>query len=144
MNSPATNPRVLIVTPEVTYLPIGMTKNSNCLNARAGGLADVSAALINALYNQGADVHVALPDYRSIFNGHLTPLVRKELSIIRKSVPDERIHLAQDRAFFYLNRIYSGYEFEKIKISLAFQREVINNIVPLSNRQEMKTLLTSQ
>lgn len=28
-----TNPRVLIVTPEVTYLPSGMGNNSNCLNA---------------------------------------------------------------------------------------------------------------
>ena len=59
-----TNPRVLIVTPEVTYLPRGMGNNSNGLNARAGGLADVSAALISALYRQGADVHVAIPDYR--------------------------------------------------------------------------------
>ena len=130
MTGPSTNPRVLIVTPEVTYLPDGMGQNSNGLNAKAGGLADVSAALINALYNQGADVHVALPDYRSIFNGHLSSHVRRELSAIRKSVPDERIHLAQDRAFFYRNYIYSGCEFENIKVSLAFQREVINNIVP--------------
>ncbi|MCJ7542241.1 MAG: glycogen/starch synthase, partial [Desulfobacterales bacterium] len=52
INSP-TNPRVLMVTPEVTYLPHGMGQNSNGLNAKAGGLADVSAALISALYNQG-------------------------------------------------------------------------------------------
>ena len=125
-----TNPRVLIVTPEITYLPEGMGNGSNGLNAKAGGLADVSAALISALYSQGADVHVALPDYRSIFNGHMSPLVKKELNKIRNSVPDERIHLAEDRAFFYLNRIYSGYAYENIKISLAFQREVINNFVP--------------
>jgi len=100
-------PRVLIVTPEVTYLPDGMGNKSNGLNAKAGGLADVSAALISALYRQGADVHVAIPDYRSLFNGHLPPVVRKELSTIRSNVPDERIHLAQDRAFFYLN--YSSF-----------------------------------
>ena len=129
INSP-TNPRVLMVTPEVTYLPHGMGQNFNGLNAKAGGLADVSAALISALYHQGADVHVALPDYRSIFDGNSSPLVQKELSKIRNNVPDERIHLAQDRAFFYLNHIYSGNESEKVKISLAFQREVINNIVP--------------
>ena len=124
------NPRVLMVTPEVTYLPKGMKQNTDSLNAKAGGLADVSAALISALYNQGADVHVALPDYRSIFNGNLSPFIQRESSTIRNSVPDERIHLAQDRAFFYLNHIYSGSEFENVKISLAFQREVINNIVP--------------
>jgi len=129
INSP-TQPRVLMVTPEVTYLPHGMGQNSNDLNAKAGGLADVSAALISALYNQGADVHIALPDYRSIFNGNLSPIVKRELHKIRNSVPEERIHLAQDRAFFYLKDIYSGNEFENVKISLAFQREVINNIVP--------------
>jgi len=129
MNS-QTNPRVLMVTPEVTYLPDGMCQNSNYLNAKAGGLADVSAALISALYHQGADVHVALPDYRSIFNGNLSPFAQREFGKIRNSVPDERIHLAKDRAFFYLDHIYSGDEFENVKISLAFQREVINNIVP--------------
>ena len=110
-NSP-TNPRVLMVTPEVTYLPHDMGPNFNGLNAKAGGLADVSAALISALYHQGADVHVALPDYRFIFNGILSPIVKREFSKIRNSVPEERIHLAN------------------VKISLAFQREVINNIVP--------------
>ena len=128
-NSP-TNPRVLMVTPEVTYLPHDMGPNFNGLNAKAGGLADVSAALISALYHQGADVHVALPDYRFIFNGILSPIVKREFSKIRNSVPEERIHLAKDRAFFYLKHIYSGNESENVKISLAFQREVINNIVP--------------
>ncbi len=130
MNKVSTNPRVLMVTPEVTYLPDGMGRHANGLNAKAGGLADVSAALISALYNQGADVHVAIPDYRSIFNGNLSPILRRERNTIRNSVPDERIHLAQDRAFFYRNHIYSGNGFENIKISLAFQREVINNIIP--------------
>ena len=129
INSSA-NPRILLVTPEVTYLPDGMGRHTNGLNAKAGGLADVSAVLINALYHQGADVHVALPDYRSIFNGGMSPIVKRELGKIRNSVPEERIHLAQDRAFFYLNHIYSDNEHENVKISLAFQREVINNIIP--------------
>lgn len=130
MTNSQTNPRVLIVTPEITYLPKGMGNISNGLNAKAGGLADVSAALINELYSQGADVHVALPDYRTIFGGQSPPIIRKELETIRSRVPDERIHLAQDRAFFYRNHIYSGYEYKNIRISLAFQREVINHIVP--------------
>ncbi len=46
----STNHRVLIVTPEVTYLPTVMGGQSDGLNAKAGGLADVSAALINARY----------------------------------------------------------------------------------------------
>jgi starch synthase/alpha-amylase len=45
-------------------------------------------------------------------------------------MPDDRIHLAEDRAFFYLNRVYSDYSVENITIAIAFQREVINNIIP--------------
>ncbi len=67
MNKDRSRPRILIVTPEISYLPKGMGTLSNGFSAKAGGLADVSAALISALFEQGADVHVALPDYRSIF-----------------------------------------------------------------------------
>jgi len=130
MSDPSRNPRILIVTPEVTYLPEGMGPLSNGFSAKAGGLADVSASLINALFEQGADVHVALPDYRSIFNSGYAPLILRALKTIKRSIPDERIHLAEDRAFFYLRRVYSSYGAENSKIALAFQREVINNIVP--------------
>jgi starch synthase/alpha-amylase len=98
--------------------------------AKAGGLADVSAALISALFEQGADVHVALPDYRSIFSDRFAPVLKKETNRIQRKMPGDRIHLAEDRAFYYINRVYSLYGEENIKLSLAFQREVINNIVP--------------
>ena len=124
------NPRILIVTPEVTYLPDRMGSMANFLTAKAGGLADVSAALIKALFDHGADVHVALPDYRSIFRDRLAAFLEKELKTLHRIMPDDRIHLAEDRAFFYLNRVYSDYGGENIKLSLAFQREVINNIIP--------------
>ena len=123
-------PRVLIVTPEVTYLPTGMGNMANYLSAKAGGLADVSAALVSALFEQGADVHVALPDYRSMFNTRISPVLNREFSIIYDTMPEDRLHLAEDRAFYYLDRVYSGYARENIKVSLSFQREVINNIIP--------------
>lgn len=123
-------PRVLIVTPEVTYLPDRMGNLAHFLTAKAGGLADVSAALVSALFDQGADVHVALPDYRSIFEDRLAPFLRKERRMLRRVMPNDRVHLAQDRAFFYLNRVYSNYGDQNTHIALAFQREVINNIVP--------------
>jgi starch synthase/alpha-amylase len=123
-------PRVLIVTPEVTYLPDRMGNLSNYLTAKAGGLADVSAALIKALFDQGADVHVALPDYRSLFADRLAPFLKKEQRAIRKVMPNDRVHLAEDRAFYYLNRVYSDYGGENTKLALAFQREVINHVVP--------------
>jgi starch synthase/alpha-amylase len=98
--------------------------------AKAGGLADVSASLISALFEQGADVHVAIPDYRALFADKLAPVLKNELKWIQRKMPDDRIHLAEDRAFYYINRVYSLYGEENIKLSLAFQREVINNIVP--------------
>ncbi|UCD32268.1 MAG: glycogen/starch synthase [Desulfobacterales bacterium] len=130
MTHSSNNPSILIVTPEVTYLPDRMGSLSNYLTAKAGGLADVSAALISALFHQGADVHVALPDYRSIFRDRLAPFLRKEQRMIRSVMPDDRLHLAEDRAFFYLNRVYSNYGGENTKLALVFQREVINNIIP--------------
>jgi starch synthase/alpha-amylase len=130
MPTPISNPTVLVVTPEVTYLPEGMGNMSNHLTAKAGGLADVSAALISALFDQGADVHIALPDYREIFAAQTAPLLKDEFRRIRDKMPNERIHLAEDRAFFYMNTVYSHYGADNIKIALAFQREVINNIMP--------------
>ncbi len=123
------NPRILIVTPEITYLPEGMGNMSD-FSAKAGGLADVSAALISCLFDLGADVHVALPDYRSIFDGYLPKLFNRDLERITKRIEDERVHLAEDRIFYYLQNVYSGYSKKDIHVSLAFQREVINNIIP--------------
>jgi len=114
------NPRVLIVTPEVTYLPDRMGNLSSYLTAKAGGLADVSAALISALFNRGVDVHVALPDYRALFKEQLAPFLEKEQQKIRSVMPDDRVHLAEDRAFYYLNRVYSSYGVENTKMALAF------------------------
>ena len=111
MTPPAKDkPRVLVVTPEITYLPDGMGNIANQLTAKAGGLADVSAALVSALFQQRGDVHVALPDYRSIFHNGTGPeaLLRKALKTIRSQVPAERIHLAEDRSFFYMNNVYSA------------------------------------
>lgn len=130
MKKPPHNPRVLVVTPEVTGLPSGMGDIANCLSAKAGGLADVSAALIAALFDHGADVHVAIPDYRTIFNGKLAAFARKEEKKIRQRVPEERIHLAEDRTFYYRKHIYSDDWYENVNVSLAFQREVINRIIP--------------
>lgn len=130
MSETLCNPRVLVVTPEVTYLPHRMGGLASFYTAKAGGLADVSASLISALFEQGADVHVAIPDYRALFSDKLAPVLNKEINRIQRKMPDDRIHLAEDRAFYYLNRVYSQYGAENVKLSLAFQREVINNIVP--------------
>ena len=51
-------PRILIVTPEITYLPSGMGNMAQRMSAKAGGLADVSASLVSALFELGADVGI--------------------------------------------------------------------------------------
>lgn len=127
------NPRILVVTPEITYLPEGMGNMANSLRAKAGGLADVSASLVSALFDLGADVHVALPHYRRLFHIDIGKFINRELRIYKQMLPHSRIHLAQDRAFFYRNEIYSNHHIESHKIALAFQREVINNIIPMVN-----------
>jgi len=124
------NPRILIVTPEITYLPHGMGNMTNTLTAKAGGLADVSAALVSAMFDLGVDVHVALPHYRRMFNIDVGRLINDELRIYRGKLPNSRIHLAEDRVFYYRSSVYGRDHVENPKIALAFQREVINNILP--------------
>lgn len=93
-------------------------------------MADVSAGLINALFQQGADVHIALPDYRAIFKDKLAPFLERERRRIRRVMPDDRVHLAQDKVFYYLNRVYSSDSPLNMRLSLAFQREVLNHVIP--------------
>ena len=138
MNTPARrsltrNPRILIVTPEITYLPSGMGNMANKLTAKAGGLADVSASLVAALFDMGADVHVTLPHYRRMFHMDVGRLISEELRVYQSKLPHARIHLAEDRCFYYREEVYGSYDAENPKIALAFQREVINNIIPTVN-----------
>ena len=116
-NSDQCPPRILLVTPEISYLPEAMGGGTHCVAARAGALADVSAALISALVSRGADVHVALPNYRRLFNGNVFHLHDDELRKYHQVLPDARIHLAQDRIFFYRDQICSGDHNEAVHIS---------------------------
>ena len=128
-NNKPKNPRILIVTPEITYLPEGMGNLAGKMSAKAGGMADVSASLVSALHELGADVHVALPHYRRMFHVETAQLVAEELRRYKSHLPDERIHLAEDRCFYYRDTVYAQGE-GNVKLALAFQREVINNIIP--------------
>jgi len=124
------NPRILIVTPEITYLPQGMGNMAQRMSAKAGGLADVSASLVSALFELGADVHVAMPNYRRMFHGDVFNLHERELRKYHEVLPEAHIHLAEDRIFYYREQVYSHRACEAMKIAMVFQREVINNVVP--------------
>jgi len=93
-------PTILVVTPEITYLPEGMGNMAQRLSAKAGGMADVSASLVSALYDQGADVHVALPNYRRMFNEGVKNVHDREYQRVRDNLGKDRIHLAEDRIFY--------------------------------------------
>lgn len=129
----AKRPRILIVTPEITYLPANMGNMAGRMTAKAGGLADVSASLVAALFELGADVHVALPHYRRMFHMEIGQLINNELRVYKSRLPDSRIHLAEDRCFYYRDTVYSDYSSENPRLALAFMREVINNIIPTVN-----------
>ncbi|BCX50089.1 glycogen synthase [Haloferula helveola] len=121
-------PRILVVTPEITYLPPGMGNLAQRMSAKAGGMADVSASLVQALHDQGADVHVALPNYRRMFHLDVAQVHELEYNKVSRALPEQRIHLAEDRVFYHRARVYSASE--NHRIALAFQREVINHILP--------------
>jgi starch synthase len=129
-SNPNRNPRVLLVTTELAHLPQGMVGNADWLTARAGGVAEVTASLVSALYEQGIDIHIALPDYRSLFRNRVQhPVPEKELFYRNKS-PLNRVHLAADRILFHQPRLCYGGGLDGDKVALAFQREVINDIIP--------------
>ncbi len=123
-------PRILICTPEITYLPQGMGNMAQRMSAKAGGMADVSASLVSALFELGADVHVALPNYRRMFQCDVMNLHEKELRKYHEVLPDTHIHLAEDRIFYYREQVYSNQTEESMRIALVFQREIINHVVP--------------
>ena len=123
-------PRVLVVTPEVTSLPPGMGKQANSVVAKAGGMADATAGIVTALFELGADVHIALPNYRRLFRVDVSKFVSRTLREYRSKLPDGRIHFAEDSLFYYRASVYSGGGGDVAKVALRFQREVINNILP--------------
>jgi glycogen synthase len=95
--------------------------------ARGGGLADVSAILVDRLSRLGVDVHVVLPEYR--FVGHSLRSFMKSDNYITKARL-KGLHLVRDRAFACTDRIYSENPAENVRRALVFQREIINHVIP--------------
>ena len=122
MSNFSTRPRILFVTPEATFLP---KRTGNCayyMGACSGFFGDFPAQLINNLINLGVDVHVAQPDYRKLFE--MVSQYEPAKPSIR--LPIDRVHLAEDRSFFYSNPINSNQAWENIERALSCQREVIS------------------
>ena len=112
----ARRPRILIVTPELNSSGSLRMKGGSAPRAKAGGLADVCTLLVDSLIDRGADVHVAMPHFRSLFP--------------TEPVVSRRLHLCQDREFFYRRAVYEGRANDNKRAALAFQRDVIHHILP--------------
>ncbi len=126
MSGPSAQPRILFVTPEVVFIPEGTGNSTDYINTHTGGFGDLLAGLISDLFNLGVDVYVAQPDYRRIF----ADLSRSNSLTGVKKIPGDRVHLTKDRLFFYSNRLHENFQGENTKISVTFQREVINHVIP--------------
>ena len=127
MSSSSAHPCILFVTPENIFSPDGSEKNTDYMPSQSNGFAEFLADLIGDLFERGADVHITQPDYRSVF-ADISDINRM---LGARKIPQTRVHLAEDRAFYYTNCPESNRQWENIRISLAFQREVINRILPL-------------
>ena len=110
-------PRILLVTPELSSSRYLSRDGKQAPVVKAGGLADVSALLLDSLSDSGADVHVAMPHFRTLYQpgaaGH-----------------SRRLHLCQDREFVYRRAPYDGGPDSNVRASFAFQRDVIHYVLP--------------
>ena len=119
-----THPRILFVSPDPAFMPKGEGTATEFMSAERDPGFPVRLAL--QLYKQGLDVYVMQPDFRNIFEN----CRRKKNNCSNFTLPVDRVHLAQDRAFFHSKIIDLNSEKDNLKIALAFQREVINQIIP--------------
>ena len=127
MSITTTQPRILFVTPEASFVPTGSGKNAEYCNIKPDGFAGSLSQLFENLLAKGADVHLTQPDYRSIFSD----IFRGSNNMVTREIPGERVHLTEDRVFFYAKRPESNNQWENSRISLAFQREIFHQVLPL-------------
>ena len=124
------HPRILVVAPEVSCLRCGTGQAARLISARASALGDICGAHIHALTSHGLDVHLATPNFRHIFDINARRLSAGAATHPHCRLPENHLHLAQDRSFFYHAGLPLNDPAEMIRIALDFQREVINRIVP--------------
>jgi len=127
MASEPMQPSILLVTPEISLVPDRSGENSDYLNCKSHGFAGFLSHWLGDLYGRGVDVHIAQPDYRR----HFMHILRNNPGLKGCRLPRGHVHLTEDRTFFYAGEPRSNPVWENLKISLAFQREVINQVLPL-------------
>ena len=127
--------RILLVTPEISFIPRNMGKIATILQVKGGGLADISSALVNELFSRDMDIHVAIPHYRRIFKLDTKQMSQRDLHFYylnysaAEKGDESRIHFAEDRCFYYQDQVYDQSSGSVIHFALAFQRETMNHII---------------
>ncbi len=77
------------MTPEICDSSLLASEGSQSLCVKAGGLADVSALLLDSLTKAGAEVHVTLPNFRSFIEPSPKNATGHTSGILN-SLPDNR------------------------------------------------------
>ncbi|MBN2416909.1 glycogen/starch synthase [bacterium] len=133
-------PLILVATPEIVHLPANMGSLANYITTGdGGGLSDISAALITELNEQGVNVHVTLPEYKSLFQD-LKQITERDYNLLRTTITATgRIHMITDDIFKFARRVYDdksvGIDDINLKRAIAFMRGVISRLLPrLKNR----------
>ncbi|NLN61503.1 MAG: glycosyltransferase [Myxococcales bacterium] len=126
----ARRPRILLVTPEITELTSGFGKLANVISVKGGGLADISAALIDELAKLDLDIHVTLPKYERQMLEY-AEISRNELDRLASTFKGQkRIHLVQDAAFSHVRDVYATDGGRTpLDRAIAFQEKVINFVL---------------
>src|SRR5688572_18868714 len=124
------NARVLICTPEITDLPEGMGNAANYIRAKGGGLGDISAALINYLFQDDRfELHVAMPKYDRKIRG-FSRASQREVDMLIPRLQRKGVHLVTDSTFAELTDIYAdSVVHPRIRRAEALQRHVINQLL---------------
>ncbi len=117
--------RILFVSPEVLFIPQQGYPNAPFISSQAAGPSQYLAYLISDLYYLGADVHLVQPAYRRVFEAS-----NPERSGVCTDMPAARIHLAQDRIFYYADGPDSIRQWQDIGIAITLQREVLHRWIP--------------
>lgn len=121
------HPKLLFISAEALFLPqedyIG---NPYYINPM---LNDHQAlpCLISDLYYAGVDIHLVEPFYRTVMRASHPKPDRQ----VCMDLPASQVYLAQDRIFYYSNQPDANPDSLNIRISIAFQREVLQHWIPL-------------
>lgn len=108
MPTHSAQPRILIITPEAAFVPAGLVNLCHCQRTLKSGFVALLSKLVSDLCDRGVDVHVAQPDYCRIY----ADLAAKKSNLADSKLPADRLHLAEDRIFFYSNPIHTNNDWQ--------------------------------